>query len=52
VEKSGKLGPQIVDSNETNRMEKTLNQQVEGLIPSRLTLKINTLCCAACSEKR
>ena len=37
AEKSGKLGPQGVESNEINVMEKTLNQKVGGSIPPRPT---------------
>jgi hypothetical protein len=37
AEKSGKLGPQIIESNEINVMEKTLNQKVGGSIPPRPT---------------
>jgi hypothetical protein len=37
AEKSGKRGPQTVESNEINVMEKTLNQKVGGSIPPRLT---------------
>jgi hypothetical protein len=37
AEKSGKLGPQTVHSNEINVMEKTLNQKVGGSIPPRPT---------------
>ena len=35
AEKSGKLGPQTVESNEINVMEKTLNQSTGGSIPPR-----------------
>jgi len=38
TEKSGKLGPQNIDSNEINVMEKTLNQKVGGSIPPRPNL--------------
>jgi hypothetical protein len=34
AEKSGKLGAQTIESNKTNRMEKTLNQKVGGSIVS------------------
>jgi hypothetical protein len=37
AEKSGKLGPQNIDSNQINMMEKTLNQKVGGSIPPRPT---------------
>src|SRR5436309_12860865 len=36
TEISGKRGGQVVESNETNILAKTLNQWVEGSIPSRL----------------
>ena len=35
AEKCGKLGPQNIESNEINVMEKTLNQSAGGSIPPR-----------------
>jgi hypothetical protein len=37
AEKSRNLGPQTVESNEINMIEKTLNQKVGGSIPPRPT---------------
>jgi hypothetical protein len=43
AEKSGKLGAQTIESNETNMMEKTLNQKAGGSIPPRpISIKSET----------